>query len=124
MGNREIMTMAGLWEAWKNPKDGQWLRSCTIITTEANDLMAPIHDRMPSTLSRRPPICGRAIAPGRASTRKRPGRRIRDGAVDGGRQCLSPGVRLAHPWSRSGTETPRQAAANRYTRAAGSTVRG
>jgi putative SOS response-associated peptidase YedK len=35
MGNREIMTMAGLWEAWKNPEDGQWLRSCTIITTDA-----------------------------------------------------------------------------------------
>ena len=50
MGNHEIMTMAGLWEAWKNPEDGQWLRSCTIITTEANEMMAPIHDRMPVIL--------------------------------------------------------------------------
>lgn len=47
MGNHEIMTMAGLWEAWKNPADGQWLRSCTVITTAANELTAPIHDRMP-----------------------------------------------------------------------------
>jgi hypothetical protein len=47
MGNHEIMTLAGLWEAWKNPDDRQWLRSCTIITTEANEMMAPIHNRMP-----------------------------------------------------------------------------
>jgi putative SOS response-associated peptidase YedK len=50
MGNHEIMTMAGLWEAWKNPEDGQWLRSCTIITTDASEMMAPIHDRMPVIL--------------------------------------------------------------------------
>jgi hypothetical protein len=50
MGNHQIMPMAGLWEAWKNPENGEWLRSCTIITTEANELMAPIHDRMPVIL--------------------------------------------------------------------------
>jgi putative SOS response-associated peptidase YedK len=50
MGNHQIMPMAGLWEAWKNPEDGQWLRSCTVVTTEANELMAPIHDRMPVIL--------------------------------------------------------------------------
>jgi putative SOS response-associated peptidase YedK len=32
------MPMAGLWEAWKNPENGEWLRFCTIITTEANEL--------------------------------------------------------------------------------------
>ena len=47
MGNEEIMPMGGLWEAWKNPEIGEWMRSCTVITTDANDLMAPIHDRMP-----------------------------------------------------------------------------
>lgn len=36
---------AGLWERWK--KDGTSIESCTIITTDANELMAPIHDRMP-----------------------------------------------------------------------------
>jgi putative SOS response-associated peptidase YedK len=50
MGNRDIMALAGLWESWKNPEDGQWLKSCTIITTDANDLMVPIHDRMPVIL--------------------------------------------------------------------------
>lgn len=41
---------AGLWEAWQDPATGEWLRSCSIITTEANDLVAQIHDRMPVIL--------------------------------------------------------------------------
>lgn len=36
---------AGLWEA--NRRCGEPIESCTIITTHANELMAPIHDRMP-----------------------------------------------------------------------------
>ena len=40
---------AGLWESWHSP-EGQSIQSCTIITTEPNDLMAPIHNRMPATL--------------------------------------------------------------------------
>lgn len=39
-------TFAALWERWK-PKDGAPLHTCTIVTTRANDGMAPIHDRMP-----------------------------------------------------------------------------
>lgn len=38
--------MGGLWEEWK-PKGGEAVRSCTIITTEANALLAQIRDRMP-----------------------------------------------------------------------------
>jgi putative SOS response-associated peptidase YedK len=38
---------AGLWETWKN---GEEIRSCTIITTDANDLMSEIHHRMPVIL--------------------------------------------------------------------------
>ncbi|MCC9076558.1 SOS response-associated peptidase [Litorilinea aerophila] len=38
--------MAGLWEFWTGP-DGSALESCTILTTEANELMAPLHNRMP-----------------------------------------------------------------------------
>lgn len=39
---------AGLWERWKSP-DGE-LRTCTIITTAANELAATVHDRMPVIL--------------------------------------------------------------------------
>ncbi len=40
---------AGLWDLWKSP-DGQQIQSCTIITTEPNELMASIHNRMPAIL--------------------------------------------------------------------------
>lgn len=42
---------AGLWERWQ-PADGSEVLSATIITTEPNDLMAPIHNRMPVILPR------------------------------------------------------------------------
>ncbi len=40
---------AGLWENWNSP-DGSNILSCTIITTEPNELMASIHNRMPVIL--------------------------------------------------------------------------
>jgi putative SOS response-associated peptidase YedK len=43
--------MAGLWEVWKTPAGGA-RRSCTIITTEPNELMSTIHNRMPVILPR------------------------------------------------------------------------
>ena len=41
--------MAGLWERWD--KGGDPLETCTILTTAANSLMAPLHERMPVILS-------------------------------------------------------------------------
>lgn len=43
--------MAGLWEPWTGD-DGETINSVTILTTEPNDLMEPIHDRMPVVLPR------------------------------------------------------------------------
>ncbi len=47
----EPFAFAGLWEVWKGA-DGEQepLRSCTIITTTPNEVMATIHDRMPVIL--------------------------------------------------------------------------
>ncbi|MBK9247142.1 MAG: SOS response-associated peptidase [Ignavibacteria bacterium] len=47
--SEEVFTFAGLWETWKS-LEGKVLRSFTIITTHANELLAPIHDRMPVIL--------------------------------------------------------------------------
>ena len=40
------MALGGLWESWQSP-DGEIVRTVCIVTTDANELMAPIHDRMP-----------------------------------------------------------------------------
>ena len=47
--SEEMFSFAGLWETWKSP-EGKVIKSFTIITTEANTLLAPIHDRMPVIL--------------------------------------------------------------------------
>ena len=47
----ELFAFAGLWESWKSA-EGRRLLSCTIITTDANETVAPIHDRMPVILTR------------------------------------------------------------------------
>ncbi|MDR3602541.1 MAG: SOS response-associated peptidase [Desulfosporosinus sp.] len=49
--NNELFGFAGLWDTWKSPI-GDIINSCSIITTTPNDLMAPIHNRMPVILSR------------------------------------------------------------------------
>ncbi len=46
----ELFAFAGLWEGWAGP--GGEVRSFTIITTEPNELMARIHDRMPAIIPR------------------------------------------------------------------------
>ena len=44
--------IGGLWENWKSPITGQWVRTFCIITTPANVLVSRIHDRMPLILAR------------------------------------------------------------------------
>ncbi|WP_051979263.1 SOS response-associated peptidase [Edaphobacter aggregans] len=53
LANGQMMAFAGLSDAWKDPANGQWLQSYAIIITEANELMAPVHDRMPVILHQR-----------------------------------------------------------------------
>jgi putative SOS response-associated peptidase YedK len=43
---------AGLWEAWR-PESGPPLLTCCILTTAANELVRPVHDRMPVILEQR-----------------------------------------------------------------------
>lgn len=51
MKNAKPFAFAGLWDEWLGP-DGSQVKSCTIITTEPNALVAGIHDRMPVILRR------------------------------------------------------------------------
>jgi putative SOS response-associated peptidase YedK len=38
--------LGGIWENWKDPVSGKWVRTFAIITTDANELVGEIHDRM------------------------------------------------------------------------------
>ena len=49
LANGQPLGFAGLWDAWKE-RDGGWLISYAIITTDANEVMAPVHNRMPVIL--------------------------------------------------------------------------
>ena len=49
--NDGLFGIAGLWESWLSP-DGTLIHTCTAITTEPNELMKSIHDRMPVILKR------------------------------------------------------------------------
>ncbi len=42
----DLFAMAGLWEYWKSP-EGSVIVSCSILTTSANEIMEPVHHRMP-----------------------------------------------------------------------------
>jgi putative SOS response-associated peptidase YedK len=42
---------AGLWDRWKDPS-GNWVKTCSILTTTPNAVTSPVHDRMPVILDR------------------------------------------------------------------------
>jgi putative SOS response-associated peptidase YedK len=50
LADKKPFAFAGLWESWK-PPEGEPVRTCTIITCAANEVVAPVHDRMPVILS-------------------------------------------------------------------------
>jgi putative SOS response-associated peptidase YedK len=50
VNNEELFAFAGLWDGWKDG-NGNWLRTCTILTTTPNSVTSAIHDRMPVILS-------------------------------------------------------------------------
>lgn len=49
LASGEPMAVAGLWEGWKSP-EGEWLKTFTVITTNANAKQALVHHRMPVIL--------------------------------------------------------------------------
>ena len=54
LDSEKPFAFAGIWESWKDPNDpnSETVESCSIITTRANTLIQPIHDRMPVILPR------------------------------------------------------------------------
>lgn len=50
LGNHQPYAMAGLWEQWLNPANGELLETFVIITVQANERIASIHERMPAFL--------------------------------------------------------------------------
>ena len=48
----QVFGIAGLWERWRDP-DGETVLTCTLLTTEANASVRPLHDRMPVLLEPR-----------------------------------------------------------------------
>lgn len=47
-----VLSLAGLWDQWRNPETNELMNSFTIIVTDANALTGPIHDRMPVVLDK------------------------------------------------------------------------
>jgi len=45
----ELFAFAGLWDRWKDAR-GQWIKSCSILTTTPNAVTSSVHDRMPVIL--------------------------------------------------------------------------
>ncbi|MFM7767930.1 MAG: SOS response-associated peptidase [Bacteroidota bacterium] len=48
--DEKLFAMAGLWDEWRDPINGNIVKSFTVVTVPANELISPIHDRMPAIL--------------------------------------------------------------------------
>ena len=48
--DRAPFAIGGVWENWRHPQGGEWIRTVAIITVPSNELVAQIHDRMPLIL--------------------------------------------------------------------------
>jgi hypothetical protein len=53
LASREPYGFAGLWERWKIPRPTEWLETFSIITTDPNEVVAPLHNRMPVIIERK-----------------------------------------------------------------------
>lgn len=51
LADESLFAFAGIWDSWKSPA-GECINSFAILTTEANEMMEPIHDRMPVILQK------------------------------------------------------------------------
>lgn len=47
LANGQAFALAGLWEVWNDKESDDSIQSTTLVTTEANDFMRPLHHRMP-----------------------------------------------------------------------------
>ena len=62
LNDGSLFAFAGLWDTWKDKATGQAINTYTVITTDPNQLMEPLHNRMPVILQRRD--YDRWLAPG------------------------------------------------------------
>jgi putative SOS response-associated peptidase YedK len=53
LASREPYGFAGLWDRWKDPETRAWLETFSIITTDPNQVVAPLHNRMPVIIERK-----------------------------------------------------------------------
>ena len=49
VGNAQMFAFAGIWDRWKDPS-GNWVKTCSILTTTPNAMTSAVHDRMPVIL--------------------------------------------------------------------------
>jgi putative SOS response-associated peptidase YedK len=49
VANAQMFAFAGIWERWKDPS-GNWVKTCSILTTTPNAVTSAVHDRMPVIL--------------------------------------------------------------------------